>query len=105
VASSGEVEPPAGFGRRVAAAIGTERRSTAEADPWRPAWALLPAFGAVAAALMIALLQDGAPPGGDAAAGWDLLGESRSPSAQLLFTTGSPEPDLVLAALLEDGGR
>jgi hypothetical protein len=48
------ISPPHGFADRVRTALVTRRPTTrADADVWRPAWGLMPAFAAAVAALFI----------------------------------------------------
>lgn len=103
VAAAAEgLEPPAGFAERVLAALppAGPARGRAEADPWRPAWGLVPAFAAMAAALLI-LFQSSVTP----VVGGLLPVEDLSPGERLVMEARPPDTDLVLAAVLEGGGR
>lgn len=101
VAAAEGPEPPSGFGARVLAALpaGPARRH-ADEDLWAPAWGLVPAFAATAAALLI-LFQASAvsSPVGLVPA------EGLSAGERLVLEAGAPDPDLVLAAVMEGGGR
>jgi hypothetical protein len=97
-------EPPAGFAEGVLAAVPAARplRGWAQADPWRPAWGLVPAFAAMAAALLILFqFQSGATP----IAGGLLPVEGLSAGERLVMEGRPPDPDLVLAAVMEGGDR
>ena len=92
-------EPRPEFAGRVMAAVARVESQT-DADPWHPAWALLPAFGSVAAALLVLLLQG--PGGGPVPADWPGLGGRLSAGERLVLEPGAaPDQDLVLAAVLE----
>jgi len=91
------VEPPPGFATRVLAAL--PRRSSEEAEAWRSAWGLLPAFAAAAVALVLAYgeILEGVPVG--------LLPVHELTAGEaLVFQEQLTNPDLVLSAILE-GGR
>lgn len=100
--SAAETEPPAGFAARVAEAVfrrPVPRRT--EAELWRPAWGLVPAFGAVVLALFIVFQGNPAPePTG-------LFSIESLSSGERLVLAGSsvPDADTVLAALFEGGGK
>jgi len=90
-------EPPVEFAVRVLRALPVAR-IVVPADPWRPAWMFLPAFAAVVAALFLlpAPILESDPAG--------LLPLSDlSDSEQMVFGGAALSPDLVLAAVLEDG--
>jgi hypothetical protein len=94
--------PPAEFAERVLAALPAAGpvRGRAEADPWRPAWGLVPAFAAMAAALLILFQSSAVPiPGGL------LPVEGLSAGERLVMEARPPDPDLVLAAVLEGSGQ
>ena len=94
-------EPPADFAERVLAALPARpapRR--ADEDLWRPAWGLVPAFAATAAALLI-LFQAAAAPVSPGL----VPAEGLSSGERLVLAAGPPDPDLVLAAVMEGGGR
>lgn len=56
------VEPPPGFAEKVLAALPRSvPASRPEAELWRPAWGLVPAFAATAAALLIILESSAVP--------------------------------------------
>jgi anti-sigma factor RsiW len=98
------VEPPPGFAARVMAAVGVagrDPRRQGNAGVWRPAWALVPAFGCVVAALVVATL-----PGGDPAPAvtyWPGFGAVPSAGERLVIEADAPDQDVVLAAVLENG--
>lgn len=95
-------EPPADFARRVAAAVpaGPPPFPAEASDLWRPAWGLVPAFAATAAALLILFQASGAPgPGGLVPV------EGLSAGERLVLEARPPDPDLILAAVMEAGGR
>ena len=87
------IEPPAGFAEKVLASLQPAlERSPAEADLWRPAWGLVPAFAATAAALLL-LFQTSADtdttsllPTGALSVGESLLLESPTPGLDLILT-------------------
>ncbi len=91
------VEPRPGFTGRVMARVRTTGRREG-ADLWRPAWALLPAFGSVAVGLLALFLLS---PG--VALDWPGLGGGVSAGERLVIEPGPPDQDLVLAAVLENG--
>ncbi len=100
-AAAGGPEPPADFAERVLAALPTGPPPLrAHEDLWRPAWGLVPAFAATAAALLILFQATAAPvvPG-------LVPAEGLSAGERLLLVAGPPDPDLVLAAVMEGGGR
>jgi hypothetical protein len=68
-----------------------------ESAVWRPAWGLLPVFAATAAALLI-LFQASAPP---VAAGL-VPTANLSLGERLVLEERAPDPDLVLAAVMEE---
>jgi len=94
-------EPPAGFAERVTAALPARSpRGRISPDLWRPAWGLVPAFAATAVALLI-LFHTGSVP-----IAFGLLPlEGLSPSEHLVLETSALDPDSVLTAVLEGGGR
>jgi len=92
-------KPPPGFAERVLAALPLAAQpSDAEADLWRPAWGLVPAFAATAVALLL-LFQASTAPG---PAGL-LPTEPLSASEQLVLDASTPNLDMILAAVLERG--
>lgn len=94
-------EPPPDFPERVLAALPAGPAPVgAEADPWRPAWGLVPAFAAMAAALLILFQSSAAPVSGGL-----LPMEGLSAGERLVMATRPPDPDLVLAAVMEGDGR
>jgi hypothetical protein len=99
VTACGEaVPPPPGFADRVVAAVfcGPAPGRT-EAELWRPAWGLMPAFGAVVVALLI-LLQFSPTPETTSL----FSPEGLSAGERLVLGSSAPETDLVLAAVFEE---
>lgn len=95
------ISPPQGFADRVRTALaGRKAGSRADADIWRPAWGLMPAFAAAVAALFI-VYQTGEIPG---PTGF-LSSEGLSASEYLVLGSPGPEMDDVVTAVLEGGGQ
>lgn len=92
-------EPPAGFADRVLAALPGIRSRRADADLWRLGWGLVPAFAATVFLLLV-LYQATAVPGPTGL----LPAEGLSAGERLVLEASSPEPDAVLAAVMEGGG-
>lgn len=91
-------EPPDEFARRVLAALPPHpARRPAEPAVWRPAWGLVPVFAATAAALLI-LFQVSAPP----VAAELIPTANLSLGERLVLEERPPDPDLVLAAVMEE---
>ena len=91
-------EPPQDFARRVLAVLPAHpARRPAEPGLWRTAWGLVPVFAATAAALLI-LFQASAPP---VAAGL-VPTANLSAGERLVLEEHPPDPDLVLAAVMEE---
>jgi hypothetical protein len=90
-------EPPDEFARRVLAALPARpaRRPT-EPGLWRTAWGLVPAFAATAAGLFL-LLQASTSP----VAGGLVPTANLSVSERLVLDERPPDPDSVLAAVME----
>lgn len=84
--------PPPGFAARVAAAL--PRR--AEAPIWRPAWGLIPAFAAAAAALVVVYgaTVESVPAG-------LLPVHELTAGERLVFQERGTNPDAILSAILE----
>jgi hypothetical protein len=101
-AASTGAEPGPAFARRVMVAVGAEHPRTGGVDLWWPARLLLPAFGSVAAVLLVASLYGG----GDlpVLGTWMAIASATSASETLVFEAGPSDPDVVLAAVLENGG-
>ena len=93
------LEPPAGFAERVVAALPETWPSRSEADLWRLGWGLVPAFAATVV-LLLALSQTSVVPGPVGL----LPAEGLSAGERLVLEPASPEPDAVLAAVMEGGG-
>jgi hypothetical protein len=89
-------EPPAGFAERVAAGIRRAARPQ-QADAWRPAWQLIPAF---ATALVVLVVAYGVT-GPTAPAGLLPL-DDLTTGERLVLQEPSPSPDLILSAIMED---
>jgi anti-sigma factor RsiW len=66
------------------------------ADPWRPAWGLVPAFAALVAGLVLLNQFVAVPPSISL-----LPTDDWSLSEEIAFGVAAPQSDLVLAALLE----
>jgi hypothetical protein len=96
-----EPEPPADFVERVLGTLPPERAVWGtDADLWRLGWKLVPAFAATVVAFLIFFQASGVPgPVGLVSA------EGLSASERLVLEAPSPEPDLVLAAVMEGDGR
>lgn len=95
-------EPPAGFVDQVLVALPETRSARPEVEMWRLGWwGLVPAFAATAALLVILYqFQDSAVPG---PIGLVSL-EGLSAGERLVLEASPPEPDAVLAAVMEGGG-
>lgn len=95
------IAPPSGFADRVRTAVATRKvGSRADADLWRPAWGLMPAFAAAVAALFI-VYQTGEIPG---PTGF-LSSETLSVGEYLVLDSPGPEMDDIVTAVLEGGGK
>lgn len=93
------ISPPVGFPDRVRTALAARRvGSRADADIWRPAWGLMPAFAAAVAALFI-VYQTAEIPG---PTGF-LPSEGLSAGEYLVFGSPGPEMDDIVTAVLEGG--
>ena len=99
VGSLAETEaPPAHFSTRVLRCLSArEVIQQAVADPWRPAWGLVPVFAALVVGLF--LLDQPRP---DPEVPGLLATSDLSASEHLVLKAGPAPPDLVLAAVLED---
>lgn len=98
-AAADGAEPPAGFADRVLTALPETRPSRPEAEMWRLGWGLVPAFAATAVLLLI--LYQASPISGP----FGLLpAEGLSVGERLVLESAPPEPDAVLAAVMEGGG-
>ena len=98
VTACGEAAPPPpGFADRVVTAVfrGPVPGRT-EAELWRTAWGLVPAFGAVVVTLLM-LFQFGLTPEPTGL----FSPEGLSAGERLVLGSSAPETDLVLAAVLE----
>jgi len=94
-------EPPAEFADRVLAALPGPRPSRPETEMWRLGWGLVPAFATTVALLVILYqFQDSAVPG---PIGLVSL-EGLSAGERIVLEATPPEPDLVLTAVMEEGG-
>ena len=96
-----KVEPSAGFAHRIAVTVfhqAAARRT--ETELWRPAWGLVPAFGAVVVALLIVFQGSLTPePTGM------FLTEGLSSGEHLVLGSSAPNLDMVLSAVLEGDGK
>jgi hypothetical protein len=96
-----DVRPPDGFADRVRTAVAARSRTPrAEAEIWRTAWGLVPAFAAAVAALLI-VYQATEGPGTNGFLGMEGL----SAGEYLVLGSAGPEMDAILGAVLEGGGR
>lgn len=91
--------PPARFAEQVLAALPGPRSRRADADLWRLGWGLVPAFAATVV-LLLALYQASPAPGPVGL----LPADGLSVGERLVLEPASPEPDAVLAAVMEGGG-
>jgi hypothetical protein len=91
-------EPPPQFAGRVLRALPV-RDVQAPADPWRPAWGLVPAFATLVVGLCF-LYQTSLEPNVPAL----LAAGDLSTSEELVLGTADLQRDLVLAAVLEGDG-
>jgi anti-sigma factor RsiW len=91
-------EPPAGFADRVLAALPGPTSWRPDTDLWRLGWGLVPAFAATAALFLILYLGSAVPgPAGVVPV------EGLSSGERLVLETSPPEPDVILAAVMEGG--
>jgi hypothetical protein len=92
--------PSEGFAERVTHAL-TRRpsRPAPDADLWKPAWGLVPAFTAAVITLVV-LYQTSSIPG---PTGF-FSAESLSAGEHLVLDSDAPETDAILAAVLEGNG-
>lgn len=98
VTACGEAAPPPpGFADRVVTAVfRVPVPGRTEAELWRTAWGLVPAFGAVVVALLM-LFQFSLTPESTGL----FSPEGFSAGERLVLGSSAPETDLVLAAVLE----
>jgi hypothetical protein len=96
-----EVEPSPGFAHRIAVSIFRQAAARpTEAGLWRPAWGLVPAFGAVVVALLIVFQGSLTPePTGM------FMTEGLSTGEHLVLGSSAPNVDMLLAAVLEGEGK
>jgi anti-sigma factor RsiW len=95
------IAPPQGFADRVRAALAARKvGSRVDAETWRPAWGLMPAFAAAVAALFI-VYQTSEIPGPTGL----LSTEGLSAGEYLVLGSPGPEMDDVVTAVLEGGGK
>jgi len=92
--------PPVEFADRVLAALPGPGSRRPDTDLWRMGWDLLPAFAATAALLLILYLGSAVP----APAGVVPL-EGLSSGERLVLEDSPPEPDVILAAVMEGSER
>ncbi len=101
VSAPGATSPPEGFADRVRTALVSRKaHSRPEADIWRPAWGLVPAFAAAVAALVIVYQTSEVP----APTGF-LSTEGLSAGEYLVLGSPGPELDDIVAVVLEGGGK
>ena len=93
------IDPPDDFAMRIAARLRPRIVPLAEADPWRSAWKLVPAFGALVLALFI-VYQTSAMPEPTGLFPTDSL----TAGEHLALGAAPPTMDDVLSVILE-GGR
>jgi hypothetical protein len=97
LAAAEGIKPSPDFAEKVLASLPRNLAPMpADADPWRPAWGLVPAFAATAAALLLFFVQSSPTPG---TSGF-LPTEGLSTSEELVLENPAPDWDLVLAAVL-----
>lgn len=100
VARRETISPPHGFADRVRTALAARKHvSGADADVWRPAWGLMPAFAAAVAALFI-VYQTSEIPGPNGF----LSTEELSAGEYLVLGSPGPEMDDIVTAVFEGGG-
>ncbi len=101
LATTEATAPPEGFADRVRTALAARKAgSRSEADIWRPAWGLMPAFAAAVAALFIVYQTSEVP-----APSSLLSTESLSAGEYLVFGSPGPEMDDIVAVVLEGDGK
>lgn len=101
VAGTDAFPPPAGFADRVRTAVAARNvGSRADADLWRPAWGLMPAFAAAVAALFI-VYQTSELPG---PTGF-LPSEGLSVGEYIVFSSSGPGLDDIVSAVFDGGGK
>ncbi len=98
VAAAEGPTPPAGFAQTVQSALPRRPAVQAEPDYWRPAWGLVPAFAATAAALLLILQTT---PTGTAQAGLLPMQSLSAGEEIVLGTLHQPDMDQLLSAVLE----
>lgn len=91
-------EPPAGFAERVLAALPASRPGRADEDLWRLGWGLVPAFATTVVVLLV--LYQGSTGSGPVGL---MPAEGLSAGERLVMDASLPEPDVVLAAVMEGG--
>ncbi len=100
LAAAGDgVEPPTGFADRVLGALPDRTPSRAEAELWRLGWGLVPAFAAMA--VLFFILYQASPTSGPIGL---VPAEGLSAGERLVLEASPPEPDAVLAAVMEGSG-
>lgn len=87
-------DPPADFAQSVVARLPRQAPGR-EADPWRAAWGLIPAFTAAVVALMLAYQST------DTLAPGLLPIDDLSAGERVVLQEGGGSPDLLLSAILE----
>ncbi len=92
------IDPPVGFAERVVTAA--RSRVPLREDPWGLGWRVMPAFGAVVAALVL-VYQLSIPPMSIGLLDMNTL----SAGERLVLERAPGGPDLVLTAVLEGDGK
>jgi hypothetical protein len=94
------IAPPPDFAARVAARLRPSAARRTETDLWRPAWKLMPAFGALVVALFVVYQSTvfSEPIG-------FLPTDSLTAGEHLALGSATPETDDVLSVILEGSGR
>jgi anti-sigma factor RsiW len=99
-AAADGIEPAPDFAEKVLASLPRHLAPVpAETDPWRPAWGLVPAFAATAAALLLFFVQSSSTPG---VSGF-LPTDGLTNSEQLMLENTAPDLDLILETVLGQG--
>lgn len=92
-------EPPAKFADQIVAALPASRAGRADEDLWRLGWRLVPAFATTVVLLLV--LYQASPVSGPTGL---VEAEALSAGERLVLEGSPPEPDAILAAVMEGGG-